>query len=688
MSGDGLRGMDRTPRADTRVRRNAQQLSGSADFLFSGALTVDGDGYIVLVLASGSGLSQSTAGLLVDDTVYLPYTGATTDVNLGTSYTITAANFYGKPAADATPTSMIFQNAAGDNKQGVKYEADIDRLSLMYNDFASRALSVLSTGYIEVSGFYGDIYCYGQSGENLDWTFQPAHDDYDCCLIYKNAAGANKAGLQYDPTTNTLYVVVGAFDVNAITISSTGDITLNGDLLTTGLGTFGTVNLTTNTALLQSDGTTLLADDGTDNLFLGADAFNNDSGLYNVGVGYQAGYNNSNTAGNEGQHNTFIGYKSGYGVTSGIKNTGYFNLAIGSSTLYSNTTGYYNVAIGVAALYSNTIGYYNIAIGASALYYNTTGYQNSAMGALALLDNTTGHHNSAIGSLALRYNTTGYNNVAMGSLALYQNNTTGYYNSAMGSAALRYNATGYYNSAMGAFALCLNTTGYDNSAMGSQALRNLQPTSKAITVFADNGDSKTRVTSAGHGQSNGTLVQISGTTNYEGSWTIEQVATDTFVIDKTFVANDATGWWGIVTEGRRNIAIGAWAGYRQTTVSNRLFIDSRVRANAAQELTNAIIYGVMAALPADQDLYLNADVFLMADNRPIYFGAANDADIYYDGTDLYIDSQQVGNGHIILNSPKTTTGDPTGVEGKIYWNTVDNVIKMYADGAWRILASW
>lgn len=37
---------------------------------------------------------------------------------------------------------------------------------------------------------------------------------------------------------------------------------------------------------------------------------------------------------------------------------------------------------------------------------------------------------------------------------------------------------------------------------------------------------------------------------------------------------------------------------------------------------------------------------------------------------------------------KTTTGDPTGSEGMWYVNTVDNVLKCYADGDWRTVASW
>ena len=41
-----------------------------------------------------------------------------------------------------------------------------------------------------------------------------------------------------------------------------------------------------------------------------------------------------------------------------------------------------------------------------------------------------------------------------------------------------------------------------------------------------------------------------------------------------------------------------------------------------------------------------------------------------------------------LPGNKTTTGDPTGIEGLLVINTFDNVVRMYADGAWRTLASW
>jgi len=49
----------------------------------------------------------------------------------------------------------------------------------------------------------------------------------------------------------------------------------------------------------------------------------------------------------------------------------------------------------------------------------------------------------------------------------------------------------------------------------------------------------------------------------------------------------------------------------------------------------------------------------------------------------------VSSGYLVLGGiSKADTGDPAGVEGIIYYNNTDNVIRMYADGAWRTLATW
>jgi hypothetical protein len=45
-------------------------------------------------------------------------------------------------------------------------------------------------------------------------------------------------------------------------------------------------------------------------------------------------------------------------------------------------------------------------------------------------------------------------------------------------------------------------------------------------------------------------------------------------------------------------------------------------------------------------------------------------------------------GYLVLDTLKATDGNPTGQEGMLVINTADNAVRLYADGAWRTLASW
>lgn len=68
----------------------------------------------------------------------------------------------------------------------------------------------------------------------------------------------------------------------------------------------------------------------------------------------------------------------------------------------------------------------------------------------------------------------------------------------------------------------------------------------AITVFADstvNPGVKTKVTSTAHGLIENQVIIIVGTTNYNGTFTITNVVTNTYDILKVFVGDDATGTW-------------------------------------------------------------------------------------------------------------------------------------------------
>lgn len=65
----------------------------------------------------------------------------------------------------------------------------------------------------------------------------------------------------------------------------------------------------------------------------------------------------------------------------------------------------------------------------------------------------------------------------------------------------------------------------------------------SITAFADAGGGQVTVTSAGHGLITGEIITITGTTNYNGVFTIANTTTDTFEITDTWVADDGTGTW-------------------------------------------------------------------------------------------------------------------------------------------------
>ena len=220
----------------------------------------------------------------------------------------------------------------------------------------------------------------------------------------------------------------------------------------------------------------------------------------------------------------------------------------------------------------------NLFFGSDAGNAATSGTGLLAIGTAVLEDNTDGIDNIAIGYNAMLQNTEGNNNTAIGRSAL-QKNTLGEWNTALGNSGLFNNIDGNRNAAFGYFALHDNISGIENIAMGDNALHNTEAsTNVGIGVQA--------------GYSN--------------------------------------------TSGGGNIFIGYKSGRRQTTNSNLLIIDNQLRADVATELTNAILYGVMAAVPADQTLRINAVVtigaedILFSDGGAIFNLQGNDVDFRID----------------------------------------------------------
>jgi hypothetical protein len=85
------------------------------------------------------------------------------------------------------------------------------------------------------------------------------------------------------------------------------------------------------------------------------------------------------------------------------------------------------------------------------------------------------------------------------------------------------------------------------------------------------------------------------------------------------------------------------------------------------------------------------DGIVFPDGTALATMAANTAGLFGDdlgGTTVMRGIWEDGTvGTLGLVVTKTTTGDPTPHEGLFVINTIDNTVKVYADGAWRTLAS-
>jgi hypothetical protein len=96
------------------------------------------------------------------------------------------------------------------------------------------------------------------------------------------------------------------------------------------------------------------------------------------------------------------------------------------------------------------------------------------------------------------------------------------------------------------------------------AVENVTPLETGlISAFADNGDGTTRVTSAAHGLSDNEIVKITGTTNYDGVYSIQYNDPNTYDIALAFVADDATGTWvrvGWIRPWAEEYIVPAWLG--------------------------------------------------------------------------------------------------------------------------------
>ena len=241
----------------------------------------------------------------------------------------------------------------------------------------------------------------------------------------------------------------------------------------------------------------------------------------------------------------------------------------------------------------------------------------------------TGTSNVGLGYSALLVLTSGVGNVAIGSgsgMALKDGGS----NMAIGSYALTAVVSSSYNVGVGVGSY-QKTTGESNVGIGYQAGNGSTGGNNNVSIGFQSGY-------ANHGNNN------------------------------TFI-----GYWsGITTLGAGNIYIGYLSGCYNAD-SDTLLIDNQNRTNAANEKTNSILYGVMAATPASQKLRLNAFIGInatpavagltMAEENNFVFGTTTGTQI---GTVGGASGQKLGFwGATPVVQPVLSTGKS---------RTVDNVI--------------
>jgi hypothetical protein len=156
--------------------------------------------------------------------------------------------------------------------------------------------------------------------------------------------------------------------VNALSLTSTNDISVNGITVGLGASSVGSNTVLGNGALASN--TT-----GLRTVAIGVSALNNNTtGNSNVAIGYNAMRVNIS-----GQSNSAIGSNYNYAAALGAITSGSFNAALGEGALGSNQTGNYNVACGILALNTTTASN-NTAVGYNSGSAVSSGDNNVILG--------------------------------------------------------------------------------------------------------------------------------------------------------------------------------------------------------------------------------------------------------------------------------------------------------------------
>ena len=424
--------------------------------------------------------------LVQDVSGFVPYVGATADVNLG-AHTIVAANLSGTNTGDQTlPTpggiDTNFQFNDGGSFGGASFATWNKAIGQMkVGDFTNAITpdngtpfcvsnqtpySTLNTTQIVPSN-------YNFNGNASGWTLGAG-------WVYQaSPRGVKHTGTDLTTVSRADVVVSSAILYKIIVVfatgsAGTGKIHFSGQQIYSGsvggtktLYAFGTADTTIDITPSTTTSRIILASYSVQAFVpaippvsIGA---NNAEPMQIYAVGgtnVLLGYGISPFM--TGPNNTSMGYGNLGQMGSGYQNTGigtrnirygiscYGNVGIGYNNLAAidTTSSFYNIGIGVNNFSNMTVGNNNIAFGTQIATNLTSGDNNVGIGYNALASASACSQNLAFGNSSLYSNTIGNNNLAFGYQSLYTN-SSGSLNLAVGQQALYSNSTGSNNVAIG-----------------------------------------------------------------------------------------------------------------------------------------------------------------------------------------------------------------------------------------------
>lgn len=639
-----------------------------------------------LLKGDGSAISQAIAGTDYltpsgASSLYVPYTGATGNVNLGIYNLVTPTILGGS----STSSDLTFQTTSGVGATGA------DMHFLVGSNGGTEAMTILNNGNVgigtigpskklEISG--------GSEGTNQaiignvligDWHTAPGYENY-AMFRHKDLSPSSYAFIQSSvgstyfnsATGQSIYFAIGENGKMKLTGnifspadtsgddvdlgSSTykwkdlwlkGNAYIDGNI---GIGTFSpSQKLQLNYGHLRFDA--VPAPTAPTGVLAGLGAGNIPNGTYQYSVTYVTSTGESTNSPlstgvvvSDNSTNGQISLTVPLGATSGVTYTarkiyrasvaGYWMYYIG--TINDNTTTTYvdNVSAGTGVA---------IVPSAGIISDTTAGtvYKGTNRSLYVGIDTSLGE--GALQNL----NTNTYNNVAIGKSALNLMNS-GRYVTAIGSGAMGYSLTSSDGSTAVGYNMLPSITGMRNTGIGMAS--GYLATTLANSIMIGYNTANTIQT--------GNFNLIIG--NYAGT-TSSGVQTN---LSNNTIIGDYAGK-AMASNATNNLFLGNSAG-RYETASNKLFIDNLDRTTEALGRTNSLIYGISNTTAASQILSIggggNVGISTIAptarlhlpagsataNTSPLKFtsgtllGTTEGGAIEYDGSHLYFTATDAG----------------------------------------------